>query len=176
MNTERHQLIDDLKRLSVQKGKEFTLASGQKSDIYVDVKKTMLYGPAMHNLAQLLCQQTQHFGWPHAVAGVPLGGAHLATMIAMYRPPLNVILIRKEVKDHGTQQLVEAPFDPIFRKVILVEDVITTGQSAITVAQTLEDYGYGIRGIVAVVDRRPEKAPTLGDYGFRAVVDFEELI
>jgi orotate phosphoribosyltransferase len=175
---ERQKLIEDLKLLSIKKGEEFTLASGQKSNIYIDVKQTMLYGPAMYNLAKLLHQCADQFGWYHAVAGVPLGGSCLATMVAMYSPPIHMVLIRKEVKDHGTQKLVEAPhMDVRSGKVILFEDVITTGQSAIKAAKLLEDAGFDIRGIVAVVDRRADKTPpTLGDYGFRALIDFEELI
>lgn len=177
MDIERQKLIEDLKMLSVKKGVEFTLSSGQTSDIYIDVKQTMLYGPSMYNLAKLLSHSAKQFGWYHATAGVPLGGSHLATMVAMYNPPTNVILIRNEVKDHGTQKLVEATECLLFKKVILFEDVITTGQSAIKAAKILEEAGFDIRGIVAVVDRRADKTPpTLGDYGFRALVDFEELI
>ena len=173
---ERNKLIEDLRLLSIKKGEEFTLASGQKSNIYCDVKQTMLFGPAMHNLAKLLHQTAEMFGWYHAVAGVPLGGSHLATLVAMYCPPMNVVLVRKEAKDHGTQKLVEGPPSNLFKKVVLFEDVVTTGSSVLKAAKTLEEAGYDIRGIVAVVDRRIDKAPTLGDYGFRALVDFEELV
>ncbi len=175
LTIERHKLIEDLKQLSVRKGEEFTLASGQKSNIYIDVKQTMLYGTAMHNLAKLLHYHASVFGSYDAVAGVPLGGAHLATMLAMYGAPTHTILVRKEVKDHGTQQLVEAP--PMdSKKVVLVEDVITTGQSAIKAAKILQESGFDIKGIVAVVDRRAEKTLYLGDYLFLALVEFQELI
>jgi orotate phosphoribosyltransferase len=174
---ERNKLIEDLKLLSIKQGEEFTLASGQKSNIYCDVKQTALFGPSMHNLAKLVYATAALFSPFHALAGVPLGGSLLATMAAMYCPlPTNLILIRKEAKDHGTQKLVEAPPKEIFKKVILIEDVVTTGQSVLKAAKILEEVGYDIRGIVAVVDRRIDKAPTLGDYGFRALVDFEELM
>lgn len=175
LTIERQKLIDDLQTFSLRKGEEFTLASGQKSNIYIDVKQTMLYGPAMHNLAKLLHNHAELFGRYDAVAGVPLGGSHLATMVAMYNPPRHVVLVRKGVKDHGTQKLVEAP--PISgTKVILFEDVITTGQSAIKAAKILQENSFDIKGIVAVVDRRAEKSRTLGDYGFVALVDFQELL
>lgn len=171
---EREKLIEDLKNLSIKKGEEFTLASGQKSNIYIDVKQTMLCGTAMHNLSKLLWEHSKLFGQYDAVAGVPLGGSHLATMVAMYCPPMNVVLVRKEMKDHGTQKLVEA--SPIAgSKVILFEDVITTGQSAIKAAKILEQYDYYIGGIVAVVDRRAKKGRELEHYDFTALVDFEEL-
>src|SRR5579863_7906788 len=133
LRIERSKLIEDLKELSIRHGEEFILASGQKSKIYIDVKQTMLYGSAMYNLAKLLHDHSILFGLYDAVAGVPLGGSHLATMVAMYNPPMNVILVRKEVKDHGTQKLVEVPPGSP-KKVVLFEDVITTGQSAIKAA------------------------------------------
>lgn len=177
MSIERRKLIEDLKTYSIRTGEEFTLSSGQKSNIYVDVKPTMLYGPSMHNLAKLLHSYAKMFGHYDMVAGVPLGGAHLAAIVAMFCPLTSVILIRKEIKDHGTQNLVELPGDLSGNKVILFEDVVTTGQSVIKSATILEDAGSDIRGIVAVVDRRADKTPpTLGGYGFRALVDFEELI
>lgn len=176
-NIERDALIEDLKWLSVKTGEEFTLSSGQKSTTYIDVKKTMLYGPAMHNMAKLLHQTAEMFGYHDMVAGVPMGGSHLATMVAMFCPPTGVVLVRKETKDHGTQQLVELPGDFPGNNVILFEDVITTGKSVLSAAQILENAGLNVRGIVAVVDRRADKTPpTLGNYGFRALVDFEELI
>jgi orotate phosphoribosyltransferase len=177
MSITRDFLIEDLKEFSIRRGEEFTLSSGEKSDVYCDVKQTMLRGTSMHSMAFLLHQYATMFGRYDAVAGVPSGGTHLATMLAMFCLPMNVILIRKEVKDHGTQKLVEAPPMDLFRKVILVEDVVTTGQSVIKTGKILEESGFDIRGVVAVVDRRADKtSPTVGDYGFRALVDFEELI
>jgi orotate phosphoribosyltransferase len=176
MSLERQKLINDLKSYSVKTGEAYVLSSGQTSNIYVDVKQTMLFGPALNNLAKLLHQQAQAFGWYHLVAGVPLGGAHLATMVATYCPPMSIVLIRQEAKDHGTQRRVEAPPGELFKQVVLFEDVITTGKSVLAAAQILEENGFDIRGIVAVVDRRLDKALTLGNYGVRALVDIEELI
>lgn len=173
---ERKKLLEDLKTFSVKIGKEFTLASGQKSNIYVDVKATMLNGSCMYNLAKLLKNHATLFGWYNAVAGAPLGGMHLASLVAGYDPPTNVILVRNQVKDHGTQKLVEAPLFTVPQKVVLFEDVVTTGTSVLKTAKIIEDSGFDIRGIVAVVDRRVEKSRTLGDYGFVALVDFEELV
>jgi orotate phosphoribosyltransferase len=176
LRVERNKLIDDLKRLSVKRGEEFALSSGQKSNIYIDVKQTMLHGPSMHNLAKLLHNESNYLGWYDVVAGVPTGGTHLATMVAMYSPPMNVALIRKNVKDHGTQKIVEAP--PMKQmRVVLFEDVVTTGESALKAAHILEQWDYYLAGIVAVVDRRAEtNRSTLGGYEFRALVDMEELI
>jgi len=184
MSIERQKLIEDLKIFSIKKGEEFTLASGQKSNIYIDVKQTMLYGPSMYNLAKLLHdtakkvakKSNQKFKYYNVAAGVALGGCHLASIVAMFYAPTHVVYVRQETKDHGTQQSVEKPHCNLMREVILFEDVVTTGQSAIKAAKLLDESGLFVLGIVAVVDRRTEKIDKLGDYSFGALVDFEELV
>lgn len=178
LRIERQKLIEDLKEFSVKKGEEFTLASGQKSNIYIDVKQTMLHGPSMHNLAKLLYNHSTLLGGYDAVAGVPMGGSHLATMVAMYSAPMDVVLVRKEIKDHGLQRSAEMPASALSKRIVLFEDVVTTGQSTIKAIQILEQWDFDIRGIVAVVDRRAQKSRFLEPYfyNFVALVDFEELI
>lgn len=177
MRIEYRKLLEDLKSFSVKQGEDFILASGQKSNIYIDVKPAMLNGTSMYNMAKLLHEYVMSFGQFNMVAGSPLGGTHLATMVAMYNPPMSVVLVRKELKDHGTQQWVELPGDLTSKRVILLEDVVTTGNSVLATAKILEDAGCTVKGIVAVVDRREDVTnPTLGNYGFRALVDFKELI
>jgi orotate phosphoribosyltransferase len=183
MNGDRRQLIGYLKDYSVKTDEVFELASGQKTNTYIDVKQTMLYGPAMCNLAGLLRDYAAMFGRWDFVAGVPMGGAYLATMAAlmanMHGGKISVVMIREKPKDHGTQKLIEVPppVDFATRRVILFEDVVTTGNSAIKAAELLEAEGFRVGGIVAVVDRRADTSETtLGAFGFRAIVDFEELI
>ena len=185
MNVEREKLIDHLKRFSVKKGEEFTLSSGQKSNIYIDVKKTMLKGENSIRLAEMLWDSVWWWA-PRAVAGVGLGGYHLASIVSTYgflssgnsMVKMDTIYVRKEAKDYGTKNLIEAPHgSEDGGSVVLLEDVITTGQSVLRAARILEESGFTIKGIVAIVDRRADKTlPTLGEYSFRALVDFEELI
>lgn len=184
INIERDRLIEDLKLLSIKEGEEFILSSGQKSNVYIDVKQTMLYGPSMHNLAKLLHEMAKKvarksdkkFNHYNVAAGVVLGGCHLASIVAMHNPPTHVVYVRTENKDHGTQQLVEKPSCNLMREVVLFEDVVTTGQSAIKAAKLLDQSGLFVLGIVAVVDRRTEKTAKLGNYNFGALIDFEELV
>jgi orotate phosphoribosyltransferase len=178
LRIERQKLIQDLKDLSLKTGEEFTLASGQKSNIYIDVKQTMLCGTSMHNLAKLLWEHSKLLGPYDAVAGVPMGGSHLATMVAMYSAPMDVVLVRKDIKDHGLQRSAEVPTRALSKRIVLFEDVVTTGQSTMKAIQILEQWDFDIRGIVAVVDRRAKKGCVLEpyNYNFTALVDFEELI
>lgn len=177
MKSERDQLIDWLDLFSIESGSEFILASGQKSNIYVDVKKTAFSGAANKLLAKLLCEKMiDKFSPVEAVAGVVLGGCHLASIVSMLHPcNIDVVYVRKEIKDHGTKNLIEKPIMTSKRHVVIIEDVITTGSSAIQAAKLLEQAQFNIQGILSVVDRRANKTPYLGNYPYATLVDFEEL-
>lgn len=180
MKSEREQLIAWLDLFSVQSGEEFSLASGQKSNVYVDVKKTALHSRATKLLAKLLCEKMiDTFGMVEAVAGVVLGGCHLASIVAMHHPlGIDTIYVRKEPKDHGTKNLIEMPNCTWLEHVVVIEDVVTTGASAVKAARLLEEQKLDVKGILAVVDRREKKEPFIGGpFGFKfaSLIDFEEL-
>ncbi len=181
MKTEREELIYLLDTLSLKTGEEFTLASGIKSNVYVDVKKTALYSRGSKLLAKLLYEKIlENFGPVDGVAGVVLGGCHLASIVAMHSPTgMDVIYVRKAAKDHGTQKLIERPYMLEEDYIVILEDVVTTGSSALAAAHLLQKEGFKVLGILAVVDRRAEKLPHLsniaGSFSFSALVNFEEL-
>jgi len=183
MKNKKEQLIEWLNLFSITKGREFTLASGQKSNIYIDVKKTAQHHSASKLLAKLLADKmySQRELTPFsAVCGVVLGGCHLASIVSMQIPiDLDIIFVRKEVKDHGTQKLIERPEMIPGQQVAILEDVVTTGNSAIDVAILLEEEGFIVNGIIAVVDRRPVHMPYLEGknrvFKFVSLVNFEEL-
>lgn len=181
MLNEREELIRLLEIFSLQNGKEFTLASGVKSNTYIDVKKTALNGRGMRLLAKLLYDKMlETYGTVEAVAGVVLGGCHLASIVAMHSNyNMDVLYVRKEAKDHGTQKLIERPYMMEEDYVVILEDVVTTGTSALVAARLLEKEGFKVAGILSVVDRRAEKTPHLtdiaGSFPFTALINFEEL-
>jgi orotate phosphoribosyltransferase len=180
MKSEREQLIDWLDLFSVKSGEEFTLASGQKSNVYVDVKKTAFHGRVTKLLAKLLFEKMiKEFGHVQAVAGVVLGGCHLASIVAMHHPiGIDTIYVRKEAKGHGTKNLIEMPNCTWKESVVVIEDVVTTGASAVSAARLIEEAQLDVLGILAVVDRRAEKLPYIGGnlgYKFASLIDFEEL-
>ena len=178
---EREQLIDWLDLFSVRSGEEFTLASGQKSNVYVDVKKTAFHHQAGRLLAKLLCDKMiEKFSPVDAVAGVVLGGCHLASIVSMQHPlGVDVFYVRKEAKEHGTKNLIERPYMTEYQSVVVLEDVVTTGASALAAAKLLEKEKFDVKGILAVVDRRAKKGPYIGgtfdSFPFIALIDFEEL-
>jgi orotate phosphoribosyltransferase len=187
MERERQFILDLLQTHSLThapEGEPFTLASGEKSDWYIDVKKTALRAGAHLPLAALLYNELAEgaFGAVEAVAGVALGGCHLASIVGLYASlrgmtRLNVIHVRKEVKDHGTMRLFEAPSPMVNESVVLLEDVVTTGESAMRAISVLMAAGYSVHGTVAVVDRRPKdrRVPTLGGPDFKALFTSDDF-
>jgi orotate phosphoribosyltransferase len=138
----------------------FTLASDKKSDFYIDVRSIALQSEGHWLLGhELLWKIQQTFGQAQAVAGVELGGCPLASAVSVigYKEhnPLPAIYVRKKAKGHGTGKLVEAPYGvKKGAKVVLLEDVITTGGSTIRAAESLKEAGYDLIGVVVVVDRK----------------------
>lgn len=162
------------------------MASGGTSRHYCDVRATALRGdcsvPLAHCLYEVLASGV--FGSVQAVAGVVLGGCHLASSVSLYATmanasppvPLDVVFVRKQPKDHGTGKLVESPAVPPGARAVLLEDVVTSGGSSVSAAEVLRGSGFDVVGILSVVDRRPGDRPdTLGGVPFRALFTLEEL-
>lgn len=180
-SNEHDRLIYLLKTYSLKTGEEFELASGEKSTTYIDVKKTVMRGRATNFIARMLHDQAFKFEVYEATAGVALGGCHLASIVAAYASfnrfsDKNILFIRKETKKHGTKNLLEMPEMAAGSNVVLFEDVITTGNSALAAAKILTKAKLRVKGIVAVVDRRAEKVPVLGNYPLASLVRFDELL
>lgn len=151
---------DILKQLlverSVRKG-NFVLASGKTSTFYVDARLTTMSPEGMVTIGPLGLEQIEIQNWhPNSVGGLTLGADPIAFAISHAsadRPiPLRAFTVRKEAKQHGTGNLIEGPFKPGDR-VLIVEDVITTGKSAIQAIDAVEGAGGTIVGVLALVDR-----------------------
>ena len=162
---------------------EFKLTSGGTSRFYCDVKKTMLSGRAHFPLAALLFDEViKRFGPVQVVAGVALGGCHLASIVALYARTnhnvnIDVVYVRKEAKDHGTKNLLECPNRAPWQRTVLLEDVVTTGESSLRAAELLWENKFDVSGILAVIDRRKERVEHLGNhFPFAAIYPWEEII
>lgn len=147
-----------LKRYSYKRG-SFTLASGKKSDFYIDCKQTFLRREGLWRAAQELNRKVRRFN-PVAVAGEGVGGTPLAVAVSMIsgflsEKTIEPIIVRKKTKDHGTVQKVEYAKDLITEgaRVVLVEDVLTTGGSASSAISALKLNGFDVVAVVALVDR-----------------------
>jgi orotate phosphoribosyltransferase len=163
-------------------GKEFTLASGKTSRVYLDVRRTAL-SPEGHVLLgrELLAAVVQRFPGAQLVAGVALGGCPLASAVSMTSAgtgrPLAAVYVRKEAKAHGSGQFVEGPFEP-GQRVVLLEDVVTTGGSSEKAIHALREAGLEVTGVLAVVDREEGGAVRFADMGvpFRSLWTMSQVL
>jgi orotate phosphoribosyltransferase len=150
----RQLLLDLLARLAYREG-NFILSSGQSSSYYINGKQVTLSAEGALAIGRLLLsmlpEQTQ------AVAGLTLGADPLVTAVSVVSAyehrPLPALIIRKEAKGHGTQAYIEGPSLPEGAEVVVLEDVVTTGKSAMLAVQRLREAGYTVERVIALVDR-----------------------
>lgn len=151
----RPELLELLRTLSYREGR-VVLASGKESDFFIDCKQTVLTARGHQLVAELVLDGIRHLHDLHAVAGVALGGCPLASAVsltsALRGRSLHALYVRKEAKDHGTRRLIEGPFRPGMR-VVLLEDVITTGGSTLQAIATLREAGVDVVAVAVLVDR-----------------------
>jgi orotate phosphoribosyltransferase len=137
---------------------QFTLASGRISTLYIDARLTTMSPEGLTLIGPLGLGVLRHTGWSvDAVGGLTLGADPIAYAISYASALEGEILVRaftvrKEAKMHGTGRLIEGPFVAGDR-VAIVEDVITTGGSALQAAETIRAAGGQVAGVLALVDR-----------------------
>jgi orotate phosphoribosyltransferase len=131
---------------------EFTLASGAKSDYYIDIKKASTNPRVLYLISQLMAEKLQIANIrPDRIAGVVLGSIPLAAALSL-ATGIPYVMVRKEKKDHGTSKLIEGDLNPGDR-VLVVEDVITTAGSSIQAIATLRENGAVVSDAISVIDR-----------------------
>ena len=151
----RDELLDLLKKDAYKKG-EYTLSSGKKSEHYVNCKPVTLSGRGL-TLASLLMLQEVKTSY---VAGLTLGADPLVSGVSLVSALdsrlVNGLIVRKEAKGHGTQAWIEGLLPPEGTIITVLEDVITTGGSAIKAVEKLRDAGYVVNTVVSIVDRQED--------------------
>jgi len=167
------KLIKERSIFIAPSGQEFKLSSGAKSRVYCDLKKALLHaeaflplGLSVNSLAAVLN--------PEAVAGVAVGGCHIASA-SSFVLQVPTIIVRKEAKDHGTKSLVEHPDLREGTRVVLVEDVTTTAESVRKALKALQER-FTVVGIIAVVDRRPEQTFAIDGVTFASIFRIHEFL
>jgi orotate phosphoribosyltransferase len=145
------RLTELVGRLAVVHGR-VTLSSGREADYYVDLRRATLHHEAAPLIGALLRQLTADWDFD-AVGGLTLGADPVATSM-LHSPgrPLDAFVVRKQAKAHGMQRQVEGP-DVSGRRVLVVEDTTTTGNSPMTAVQALREAGADVVGVATVVDR-----------------------
>jgi len=152
----KEELLELLKKDAYKKG-EFKLSSGKTSEHYVNCKPVTLTGRGLTLSSLLLLKEVE----TSYVGGLTLGADPLVSGVALVSALdsrlVNGLIVRKEAKGHGTQAYIEGLLPPEGTKVTVLEDVITTGGSAIKAATRLRDAGYVVERVVAIVDRQEDK-------------------
>lgn len=170
--TDYHSLIELLARKSVQRG-SFTLASGKVSNVYIDVRMTSMSPEGLSQIGPLALEAIRSTGWSvDSVGGMTLGADPIAYAISyasVLDPPLlRAFTVRKETKLHGTGKLIEGPFFQGDR-VVIIEDVITTGKSAIQAIESVTKAGGTVQGVFALVDRNEGGQEAIGQKGYAVI-------
>ena len=151
----KDELLKMLKENAYKKG-EFTLSSGKSSDHYVNCKPVTLTGRGLTLASMALLEHVD----TKVVAGLTLGADPLVSGVAVCSALdmrlVDALIVRKEAKGHGTQAWIEGREYPEGTKVVVLEDVITTGGSAIKAVKKLRDAGYKVDRVVTVVDRQED--------------------
>ena len=154
----RDRLLQNLQTDAYRKG-EYTLSSGKKTNHYVNCKPVTLSGEGSILVGTLLLDLVEDDTL--AVAGLTLGADPLVTSVSMTswldntkRTKLDALIIRKESKDHGTTSQIEGMLPIEGCKIAVLEDVVTTGESAMKAVRVLREAGYKVEQVLSIVDRQ----------------------
>jgi orotate phosphoribosyltransferase len=152
--TLRQALLDLFCQVAYKEG-DFVLSSGQRSTYYINGKQVTLHPQGGVAIGRLLLSMLPDA--TQAVAGLTLGADPMVTatsVVAAYEGRSIVpLIVRKEAKGHGTQVYIEGLMLPPNSTVVVLEDVVTTGQSALKAVERLRQAGYAVNEIIALVDR-----------------------
>lgn len=177
----RVRLLQLLKELSYEEG-EFILKSGKKSNYYVDARETTLNPEGMYLVGQILYDEVKKMGEISAVGGVSVGGDPLvcATVLCSYKMGDNLkgFFIRKEPKGYGRNLWIEGSKNlKKGEKVVILEDVVTTGASSLKAAEIVEKEGLIVKGIIALLDRQEGAKEAIENRGyvFRSIFTISDL-
>lgn len=152
MSTARQELLEMLAAKSFRLG-EFKLSSGGTSDYYVDCRTTTLNARGAQLVGQVFLDEMRKQGWhADAIGGLTMGADPIVVAVAVMSGTLNGFLVRKSEKQHGTGQRIEG-FRQKGARVVIVDDVCTTGASTVEAIQAAREFGFKIAGVMCLVER-----------------------
>ncbi len=151
-------------------GEYFVLASGKKSGYYCDGRLTTLDSRGAFLIGEAIFEALRRDEtFPDAVGGMAIGAdpisAAIITVAGSQGVDLKAFIVRKEAKDHGTKRYVEGPVKAGDR-VVVVEDVVTTGGSSLKAIDRLEEAGIKVDGVIAILDRMEGGAEAFAERGY----------
>ncbi|MBU4304427.1 MAG: orotate phosphoribosyltransferase [Candidatus Omnitrophica bacterium] len=151
----KSRLLEILKQHSFKR-KHVILAGGKPSSYYLDVRLSSLHAEGAYLIASTILEMIKH-DKIDAIGGLTLGadpiiGAAVA-LSGKIKKPLNGFIVRKEEKKHGMRKLIEGPEPKKTSRVVIIDDVVTTGSSTIQALKAVQSIGCKIVRVIAVVDR-----------------------
>jgi len=176
---DKEALIALVRHKSLKFG-DFTLASGKKARYYLDGKQVTLDPHGARLIAEGILDLLADGEMPEAIGGMSIGAdpitSAVVTMSSVRGTPIVGFMVRKEPKGHGTNQYIEGPVQP-GQKVVIVEDVVTTGGSSLAAIERATAFGLEVTGVVAIIDRMEGGAEAFARAGYElrsllAITDF----
>lgn len=156
MNTSRQDLLRLLAYKSFRLG-EFKLSSGGTSDYYVDCRTTTLDAKGARLTGEVFADEIRQRGWkPQAIGGLTMGADPIVVAVSVVSAEFNGFLVRKAEKQHGTGRRIEG-FCEKGARVVIVDDVCTTGASTVQAIEAAREFGFQIVGAMCLVEREEAK-------------------
>jgi orotate phosphoribosyltransferase len=181
MEQDLRQLRDIIRERSLRIG-EFILTSGKKSSYYLDCRMTTLDAQGAMLIGRLILDRLRTYKIEaDAIGGLTMGADPIATAVAVISAiegrPLPAFIVRKETKTYGTQRPIEGYDGKPGSRVIVVDDVCTTGGSILTAAARAEEAGYRVVAAFCVVDREEGGTELIAKhYPFYSLFTAKELL
>ena len=159
MCSARQELLKLLATKSFRLG-EFKLSSGGVSDYYIDCRTTTLDARGAQLTGQVFLDEIRARGWkPQAIGGLTMGADPIVVAVGIASGTIHGFLVRKAEKQHGTGQRIEGFRDKPAR-VVIVDDVCTTGSSTIQAIAAAREFGFEVIGVMCLVEREEAKGRT----------------
>ncbi|KZM69787.1 orotate phosphoribosyltransferase [Nocardia terpenica] len=172
---DRDRLAELVRELAVVHGR-VTLSSGKEADYYVDLRRATLQQQAAPLIGKLLRELVSDWQFD-AVGGLTMGADPVA-LAMLHAPgrPLDAFVVRKAAKTHGMQRQIEGP-EVAGKRVLVVEDTTTTGNSPLTAVRALRDAGATVVGVATVVDRETGADQVIAAEGleYRSILSLKDL-
>src|SRR5579859_1122716 len=152
MHSARQNLLATLAQKSFRLG-EFKLSSGATSDYYIDCRTTTLDAKGSRLTGEVFLEEIRQRGWKaQAIGGLTMGADPIVVAVSVVSGELDGFLVRKAEKQHGTGQRIEG-FREKGARVVIVDDVCTTGASTVQAIEASRDFGFEIVGVMCLVER-----------------------
>ncbi len=152
MSPARQELLQLLAQKSFRLG-EFKLSSGGSSDYYIDCRTTTIDARGAQLVGQVFLDEMRAQGWhADAIGGLTMGADPIVVAVAVTSGTLHGFLVRKAEKQHGTGQRIEG-FREKGARVVIVDDVCTTGSSTVQAIEVARDFGFKVAGAMCLVER-----------------------